>query len=152
MAKPVVVGRRASARQDVGVRLRMARESLGLTQQQFAEAFELTKLSVLQYEAGRTPLPTDLLPCLEELGIDSAWVATGTPTLAHLPTRKRFTWALQWVKRESAIHGLTIALEQEVKIAWCIMIQHLQPTQANECQPDDEVSAIVRDLIANRLG
>lgn len=152
MAKPIAAGRRAVARQEVGARLRMARESSGLTQQQLAQLFELTKLSELQYEAGRTPFPTDLLPLLEELGIDSAWVATGGASLSHPQTRKRFAFVLQWVRRESAIHGLAVATEQEVEIAWCVMMQLLPPIHSDECLPDDEVGAIVRELIAERLG
>lgn len=152
MAKPVVSGRRATARQEVGVRLKMVRESLGLSQQQFAQFFELTKLSELQYEAGRTPFPTDLLPFLDELGVDSAWVATGAASLAHPPTRKRFALALQWVRRESAIHGLVIEAEQEVEIAWCIINQLLPLTKSDEGLPDAVVGEIVRELIAERLG
>lgn len=152
MAKPVASGRRAVARQEVGARLKAARESLALTQHQLAELLELTKLSVLQYEAGRTPFPTDLLPFLEELGVDIAWVATGVASPAHPLTRKRFASVLQWVRRESAIHGLNIETEQEVEIAWCIMMRLLPPTQSDERLPDAEVGTTVRELIAERLG
>lgn len=152
MAKQPVKSERLEVREEIGKRLRLVREWLGYPQRRFAALLGLTQLSVINYETGRTPFPTDLLPVLKQLGADSSWVATGCPCLLHSSTRKRFALVLKWVRRESAIHGFAIEIDQEVEIAWFIMMQMLPMTQSDECLPDDEVGEIVRDLIAERLG
>ncbi|WP_153117015.1 helix-turn-helix domain-containing protein [Rhodocyclus tenuis] len=120
MAKSQVDDERQRARALTGERLRSARETNGFSQRQVAEVLGLTKLSVLQYEAGRTTFPTDLLPRLDLLGIDSAWVATGIPSLERKESRGVFSEVLTWVRREAAIHELQVSPEQEVDLAWFV--------------------------------
>jgi len=118
---------------------------LGFTQRQLAQAFGLTPLSQLHYEAGRTPFPTDLLPTLDDLGVDSAWVATGVASLGHAPTQKRFALALKRLRSEAETLGVLIDTEKEVEIAWLATTKALTSAQ-HEVVIHQTIAAALRKL------
>lgn len=120
---------------------------MGLSQRHVAESLGLTALSVIHYEAGRTPFPTDLLPALEELGADSAWLATGVPSLENKKTRERFAAVLAWVRREAALNDLTLTVQQEVDVAW-YAFRRLMSGLSNGQPPDEnEIGRTVRSSL-----
>ena len=148
MAKQPVDEERQRVRLAVGERLRFAREALGRTQRQVADALGLTSLSVIHYEAGRTPFPTDLLPALNSQGFDGAWVATGIPSLEGNEARERFAAVLAWLRREAAIHDLSVTPVQEMDIAW-YAFRRLVRTQPPSCAfKEQEILDAVRESLA----
>lgn len=149
MAKLPVDDVRQRIRQRVGERLRCAREALGWTQRQIAESLGLTPLSVLNYEAGRTPFPTDLLPALDEIGIDSSWVASGIPSLESREARENFAAIWTWVRREVTDHKLSITLAQELDIAWHVLGRLARPIAPNIAVSEQEIIAAVSELLAD---
>jgi transcriptional regulator with XRE-family HTH domain len=152
MAKVAADDQRLSVRQLVGERLKAAREALGLSQRAVADALGLTSLSVIHYEAGRTPFPTDLLPVLKELGIDGDWVASGVPSLEHRETRERFSAVLAWVRREVAIHELVLTPTQETDISWYVFRQ-LDPRLASQLAPtESDLAVAVKNALAKFVG
>jgi transcriptional regulator with XRE-family HTH domain len=147
MAKPPVDEVRQRVRQGIGERLRYAREALGQTQRQVAEGLGLTSLSVINYEAGRTPFPTDLLPALDALGIDSSWVVSGIPCMENRATREQFVAISTWVKRELAIHELSITPTQEFELAWHVLCRLGTPSMRNVVEREQEIITTVRELL-----
>lgn len=147
MAKPPVDDLRQRVRQSVGERLRHAREAIGRTQRQVAEQLGLTPLSMIHYEAGRTPFPTDLLPALDAIGIDSSWVASGIPSLENKETRLHLAAIWMWVKREVAIHDLSITPDQELEIAWHMLRRLGTPSVQDVVGSEQEIIATVRELL-----
>ncbi len=62
-------------------RLRQIRESLGMTQEEFADALNISKPSVARYEAGSRHPGSDLLTVLlNKYGINLNWLLTGEET------------------------------------------------------------------------
>lgn len=149
MAKLPVGDERQRARQSVGDRLRSGREALGLTQRAVADALGLTSLSVIHYEAGRTSFPTDQLPVLDVLGIDSCWVATGIPSLETRAAKDRFAEVLSWVRREAAIHELHLSAVQEIDIAWHVFCRLVQAQTPDAALGEPELVAAVQELLVN---
>lgn len=151
MAKPPVDDERQLSRQSVGERLRCVREAKGYSQRQVAEALGLTPLSVIHYEAGRTPFPTDLLPALDALGLNGAWVATGIPSVDNDETRERFAAVLAWVRREAAIHDLDLSPSREVDIAW-YAFRRLDQGLAQDALSEQAIVDAVHETFAETLG
>ncbi|MDA8094871.1 MAG: helix-turn-helix transcriptional regulator [Betaproteobacteria bacterium] len=61
-----------------GERLRQARETLGVSQEDFGEAIGLTQAGVSKCEAGRIPLRKLVLLAIEHVyGISGEWLQTG---------------------------------------------------------------------------
>lgn len=147
MAKPPANDLRQRVRQSVGERLRRAREVLGRTQREVAEELGLTPLSVIHYEAGRTPFPTDLLPSLDAIGIDSSWVASGIPSMEKRETREQLVVIWTWLKREMTIHELSITPDQELEIAWHVLRRLGGPSVPLVMASEQEIIAAVHESL-----
>lgn len=145
MAKPLADESRQYARQQFGARLKLARELAGLTQRQLAEFLGLAPLSVIHYETGRSAFPVDRLPVLEELGIDSAWVATGVPSLKASAARSRFASVLEWVGQEAAIYELSISPAQQFDIAWYVFSRFVPRPEPGAALAEADVVREIRE-------
>ena len=65
---------------EVGKRIRHVRESLGLTQAEFARRLSVTRISVARYEAGQVP-NLSLLRHVARLGrVDLGWILAEEPS------------------------------------------------------------------------
>lgn len=61
-----------------GNRLKQIRETLQLTQYEFAKKFNLRQQYISRYESGESDLPTDLLNSLYKKGVDISWLLFGS--------------------------------------------------------------------------
>jgi transcriptional regulator with XRE-family HTH domain len=64
-------------RRQIGERLRLERERLGLTQQSLADAMEIQRQALMRYESGERSPHADRLHALDRLGGDVSFVVTG---------------------------------------------------------------------------
>jgi transcriptional regulator with XRE-family HTH domain len=65
---------------DVAKRLRAERERIGMTAVALAEAAGVGRATQANYEAGGTSPDVSYLHCVGQLGIDTLYVLTGTPS------------------------------------------------------------------------
>jgi transcriptional regulator with XRE-family HTH domain len=102
----------AGARRRVRLAVRHAREHLGLTQSQVAEAMEWSLSKVMRIEAGEvTVAPNDLRPLLGYLGIKDRLTVDGLIAAAKQSKQRR-----QWWDAHEYREGLTPALRQVVQL------------------------------------
>ncbi|HGV3467134.1 helix-turn-helix domain-containing protein [Klebsiella michiganensis] len=69
----------------IGLRIKEERERLALTQQGLADAIEIAKRTLIDWEKGRTSPNAVQLSALSALGIDVLYIVTGMRN-ASLPT------------------------------------------------------------------
>jgi len=151
MAKSPVGDEQARARHEIGWRLRCARTAIGLTQRQLAEALDVTPLSVLNWEAGRTPFPTDRLQALESIGIDSAWMISGAPSFQTATTRETFSAILSRLREEGRGADATIELPEQVDLAWRALRMLCDEKTPNSPATEEEVATAVQQALARTL-
>lgn len=83
----------------IGLRIKEERERLALTQQGLADAIEIAKRTLIDWEKGRTSPNAVQLSALSALGIDVLYIVTGMRN-ASLPT---VTTESSLTKRQSAL-------------------------------------------------
>jgi transcriptional regulator with XRE-family HTH domain len=151
VAKSPVGDEQARARREIGRRLRWARTALGMTQRQLAEALDVTPLSVLHWEAGRTPFATDRLPALECIGIDSAWIISGLPSMETATTRETFSAILSKLEEAARRGDGPEDLAERLDLAWralrALCTEQLPDFPATE----EELATAVQHAIAETL-
>jgi transcriptional regulator with XRE-family HTH domain len=102
----------AAARRHVRLAVRRAREALGLTQGQVAEAMEWSLSKVMRIENGEVTIaPNDLRPLLSYLGIKDKTTVDELTAAAKLSKQRR-----QWWDSPEVRDGLTPALRQVVQL------------------------------------
>jgi transcriptional regulator with XRE-family HTH domain len=110
--------RNASVRQEIGARLLEERVRLDLTQQGVANAVGVTRLSVIQYESGRSSPSAETLAAMETAGFDIRYVLTG---MRHAPfgiDRERFRWAYTEVQRQAKARREKLTADASLDLAW----------------------------------
>lgn len=109
-------------RQAFGQRLRKTRTLLGESQKAFGLRIGVTKLTVMNYEAGKTVPTCEVLPYLGELGIDAAYLAFGVPSLSNQKQIAAFSEILSYVKERLGNDFGKLSMPahsiREMDIAW----------------------------------
>lgn len=110
--------RNASVRQDIGARLLEERTRLDMTQQEVADAVGVTRLSVIQYESGRSSPSAETLAGMEAAGFDVRYVLTGMRDAPSGIDRERFRWAYTEVQRQAKVRREKLTADASLDLAW----------------------------------
>jgi len=110
--------RNVEIRQEIGARLLEERTRLGLTQQGLAEAIGGARLSVIQYESGRSSPAAETLAAMENVGVDVRFVLTGMRDTPSGVDRERFKVAYEEVQRQAKVKREKLTTESCLDLAW----------------------------------
>lgn len=110
--------RNASVRQEIGARLLEERTRLDMTQQEVADAVGVTRLSVIQYESGRSSPSAETLAGMEAAGFDVRYVLTGMRDAPSGIDRERFRWAYTEVQRQAKVRHEKLTADASLDLAW----------------------------------
>lgn len=110
--------RNATVRQEIGTRLLEERARLDMTQQGVAEAVGVTRLSVIQYESGRSSPSAETLAAMEAAGFDVRYVLTGMRDAPSGIDRERFRWAYTEVQRQARVRREKLTADACLDLAW----------------------------------
>lgn len=130
----------------MGTRLRALRKKLGETQTEFGHRLGVSKLSVLNYEAGVTCPTAEQLQSLETTGVDATYLAFGYPSLANAQARTNFAAALAWVKRESQVASLDVSDVHLVEAAWFMFCKLSDAANSEIVAMGDEAKVALKAL------
>lgn len=111
---------RAKIRQEIGRRLLSERDRLGHTQQGLAEAIGGKRLSVINYEAGRSSPSAETLAAMESVGVDVRYVLTGMRVAPTSIDRERFRRAFSEVQRQAMLKREKLSADASLDLAWRI--------------------------------
>lgn len=112
--------RNADIRRDIGARLVEERARLALTQQALASAISCSRLSVIQYEGGRSSPAAETLVAMESIGIDVRFLLTGLRAAPIGIDRARFRVAFTEVLRQAKARRERQSPEENLDQAWRI--------------------------------
>jgi transcriptional regulator with XRE-family HTH domain len=112
--------RNVEIRQEIGARLLEERTRLGLTQQGLAEAIGGARLSVIQYESGRSSPAAETLAAMENVGVDVRFVLTGMRDPPSGVDRERFKVAYEEVQRQAKTRREKLSTGMSLDLAWRI--------------------------------
>lgn len=110
--------RNAEIRQEIGARLREERLRIGLSQQGLADLIEGARLSVVQYESGRSSPSAETLAAMEAIGVDVRYALTGLRQAPSGIDRERFKIALAEVQRQTKARREKLSLDDSLDLAW----------------------------------
>src|SRR4030095_1797389 len=103
----------ASARRRVRLAVRHAREHLGLTQSQVAEAMEWSLSKVMRIESGEVTIaPNDLRPLLAYLGVVGPAEVTALVEAAKISRQRASTARTDWWDESPYRDTMTSAMRQ----------------------------------------
>lgn len=112
--------RNLEIRQEIGVRLLEERSRLGLSQQGLADAIGGSRLSVSNYENGRSSPAAETLAAMEAAGVDVRFVLTGLRSAPSGIDRDRFRQAFSEVQRQAKANKEKLDVETSLDHAWRI--------------------------------
>ena len=112
--------RNVEVRQEIGRRLLEERVRLGFAQQGFAEAVGGSRLSVINYESGRSSPAAETLVAMEAIGVDVRYVLTGMRAAPSGIERERFRQAFCEVQRQTKIKREKMSVDASLDLAWRI--------------------------------
>ncbi|WP_431101530.1 helix-turn-helix domain-containing protein [Roseateles noduli] len=112
--------RNAEVRQEIGGRLLEERARLGLTQQGMADSIGGSRLSVIQYESGRSSPSAETLAAMEAVGVDIRYVLTGMHQAPSGIDRERFRQAFSEVQRQAKVKREKLTTDASLDLAWRI--------------------------------
>lgn len=112
--------RNAEIRREIGARLVDERARLGLTQQGLASAINCSRLSVIQYESGRSSPAAETLVALESIGVDVRFLLTGLRAAPLGIDRDRFRVAFEESLRQAKARRERRSPEESLEQAWRI--------------------------------
>jgi transcriptional regulator with XRE-family HTH domain len=110
--------RNASVRQEIGARLLEERTRLDMTQQEVADAVGVTRLSVIQYESGRSSPSAETLAGMEAAGFNVRYVLTGMRDAPSGIDRERFRWAYTEMQRQAKVRHEKLTADASLDLAW----------------------------------
>lgn len=102
----------------MGKRLVEERLRLGLTQAALASQADLSRLSIVHYEAGITIPSGDALIALESAGLDILYVLVGKPRNDMVEIRKRFARAYAEVSRQAKANSESLTDSRRLELSW----------------------------------
>lgn len=108
----------AAKRIEFGLRLKQLRESIGETQEQFAERLGVGRLAVLRYESGLRSPGIDQIQALMDLDVDLSLLVFGKPSIQTKASRELFSRVLVKIDRECQIRSQDLPIEKKFQIAW----------------------------------
>lgn len=122
--------RNVEVRQGIGQRLLEERARLGFAQQGFAEAIGGSRLSVINYENGRSSPAAETLAAMEVVGVDVRYVLTGMRIAPSGVERERFRQAFCEVQRQAKVKREKLSTDASLDLAWRIYdaLGTIQPT------------------------
>lgn len=87
MTRPEIDAKAAAGPEGIGSRLREERQRLGMNQTAFADAAGMHRNTQVRYERGQRVPDTAFLTAIEQIGVDTAYLLTGTrcPTAKTVP-------------------------------------------------------------------
>lgn len=141
------IGRLEALRASIGHRLRKVRESMGDSQSRFGERLGVTKLSVANYEAGKTSPSVDLLASLELVGVDAQFIAFGLRSLATQEARAQFAAVHAWVRRECRLRATSMTDEAVMDVAWSVF-SRLSEQYIDHAPDAQKVRAVVLEAFS----
>lgn len=89
-----------------------------MTQQGVADAVGVTRLSVIQYESGRSSPSAETLATMEAAGFDVRYVLTGMRDAPSGIDRERFRWAYIEVQRQATVRCEKLTADASLDLAW----------------------------------
>lgn len=106
-----------NTRQEIGERLRCERERVGISRVDLAQLLKINRMSVTNYEKGLHMPTADQLNYLGSLGMDVAYVVTGTPSLSIVANQERFVVGVQNLQRYGKEAGWEVTDAQVIRMA-----------------------------------
>jgi transcriptional regulator with XRE-family HTH domain len=107
-------------RQEISVRLLEERARLNLSQQGLADAIGGSRLSVSNYENGRSSRAAETLAAMEAAGVDVRFVLTGLRSAPSGIDRDRFRLAYSEVQRQAKANNEKLDVETCLDHTWRI--------------------------------
>ncbi|WDZ96210.1 helix-turn-helix transcriptional regulator [Herbaspirillum sp. WKF16] len=112
--------RNLEIRQKIGTRLLEERTRLCLSQQALADAIGGSRLSVSNYENGRSSPAAETMAAMEAIGVDIRFVLTGLRSAPSAIDRNRFRQAFIEVQRQVKANNEKLDVEACLSHVWRI--------------------------------
>ncbi len=134
-------------RYDIGQRLKVERERLGLTQTELADALGVGRFAVLKYENGSSSPLADHLHRLDEIGGDIVFITTGKRQRISQQQKHQFNEIYLALEKLAATSRLKVYPQELLNAAW-MLFDVLAPDRMIEDMFSEHEEAIVAYLSA----